>query len=793
MSFYNHNDVEKKWREVWAKKDLYATDEDFKKEKCYVLDMYPYPSGEGLHVGHIENYTATDIYSRFKRMNGFNVLHPIGWDAFGLPAENYAIKTGVHPKETTAKAIKNFTEQIKSTGISYDWSREIGTHTPEYYRWTQWFFLLLYKNGLAYKKEAKVNWDPVDQTVLANEQVLADGTAERSGAKVEKREMAQWFFKITDYADALVDDLDSIDWPESTVTNQRNWIGRSSGAEIDFKIKDSGLDISVFTTRPDTLFGTTYIVLAPEHELVEKLKSSIENWQEVEKYIKEAENKTDLDRQKDEKEKTGVELIGVKAINPANQEEIPIFIADYVLSGYGTGAIMAVPAHDERDFAFAKKFNLSIQEVLSSKDNITEIYTGDGALINSGEFDGLTSEEVKEKITKKVGGEMKTTYKLRDWLISRQRYWGAPIPIVYDPEGNPHAVPEEHLPWLLPDDVDFEPKGYSPLSKSKELKERTKKIFGEGWTPEVDTMDTFVCSSWYFLRFTDPKNDKEFASKSQMKKWMPVDLYMGGAEHTVLHLLYSRFFVKVLKKLGYIEFDEPFSKLRHQGMILAEDGRKMSKSLGNVINPNEVIENYGADTLRVYEMFMGPIEDAKPWNTESIIGPRRFLERVWRMSEIKEIKSEIKIVENTLHQTIKKITEDIESLKFNTAISSMMIFVNIAEKEKSITKKQLETFLVLLAPFAPYITEELWEKIGNNSSIHLEKWPEYDESKIVSDTVFVAVQINGKTRGGVESISGANEKAILELIKSDSKLSKWLNGEVKKVIYIENRLINIVV
>jgi leucyl-tRNA synthetase len=746
--------------------------------------------------------------------------------------------------------------------------------------------------------------------VLANEQVLSDGTAERSGAKVEKRDLAQWFFKITDYADALIDDLDKVDWPESTVASQKNWIGRSEGAEILFKVKDTDFDIKVFTTRPDTLFGATYMVFAPEHELLNNNELGIKNYEEVEKYIKKTEKKSDLDRQKGEKEKTGVELVGVKAINPANNEEIPIFIADYVLSGYGTGAIMAVPAHDERDFEFATKYELPIKPVIlktqeqsysfvmgvdeedlnklgitvvektesgffkitipfdrleeykifirewmrpgfwnefstnngfyfifkhkdghleemelntetndlidrygmtfndkSENETPENVYTwlsansfyknilihpDEGVLVNSGEFDGLSSEEAREKITKKVGGEMKTTYKLRDWLISRQRYWGAPIPIVYDPEGNPHAIPEEHLPWLLPEDVDFEPKGYSPLSKSKELKERTEKIFGEGWTPEVDTMDTFVCSSWYYFRFTDSQNDKEFASKAQIKKWMPVDLYMGGAEHTVLHLLYSRFFTKVLNKLGYIDIGEPFLKLRHQGMILAEDGRKMSKSIGNVINPNEVVKNYGADTLRMYEMFMGPIEDAKPWNTESIIGPRKFLERVWRMFGIVE-NDQNDIVEIALHQTIKKVTEDIESLKFNTAISAMMIFVNVVEKEKAITEKQFGLFLVLLAPFAPFITEELWEKIGDTTSIHLEKWPEYDESKLVSDTVSVAVQVNGKTRGTVESPNGASEEEVLALVRADEDLSKWMDGEAKKIVYVENRLISIVI
>src|SRR3990167_4879149 len=506
MEKYNHKEIEKKWQDRWEKDGTFRAEADSSKPKAYILDMFPYPSGDGLHVGHVEGYTATDIYSRYKRMRGFNVLHPMGWDAFGLPAENYAIKTGVPPQETTDKSINNFRNQIKALGLSYDWSREVGTHNPDYYRWTQWLFAKFFEKGLVYKKKALVNWDPIDQTVLANEQVLPDGTAERSGAKVEKRDLEQWFFKITDYADELADSLEEVDWPESTKTNQRNWIGRSEGAQIKFQITNSKSQIEVFTTRPDTLFGATYLVLAPEHEEISNLKSQITNWDETLRYIEVTKNKSDMERNAEGKEKTGVELKGIKAINPANKEEIPVWIADYVLGHYGTGAIMAVPAHDERDHEFAKKFGLPIREI--------------------------ELEDPKD-ITKRVGGTWTKKYRLRDWLISRQRYWGAPIPIVYDPSGKPHAIPAEHLPWMLPTDVAFKPTGTSPLGQSKELLERTEKIFGKGWTPEIDTMDTFACSSWYFFRFTDSRNDKEFASKDALQKWLPIDLYVGGAEHTV--------------------------------------------------------------------------------------------------------------------------------------------------------------------------------------------------------------------------------------------------------------------
>jgi len=765
MEKYNHKEIEKKWQERWEKEGTFRAEEDSSKPKAYILDMFPYPSGDGLHVGHVEGYTATDIYSRYKRMCGFNVLHPMGWDAFGLPAENYAIKTGVPPQETTDKSINNFRKQIKALGLSYDWSREVGTHNPDYYRWTQWLFAKFFEKGLVYKKKALVNWDPVDQTVLANEQVLPDGTAERSGAKVEKRDLEQWFFKITDYADELADSLEEVDWPESTKTNQRNWIGRSEGAQIKFQITNSKSQIEVFTTRPDTLFGATYLVLAPEHEEISNLKSQITNWDETLRYIEVTKNKSDMERNAEGKEKTGVELKGIKAINPANKEEIPVWIADYVLGHYGTGAIMAVPAHDERDHEFAKKFGLPIREI--------------------------ELEDPKE-ITKRVGGTWTKKYRLRDWLISRQRYWGAPIPIVYDPQGVAHAVPEEHLPWMLPTDVEFKPTGTSPLGQSKELLRRTERIFGKGWTPEIDTMDTFVCSSWYFFRFVDPNNDKEFASNAEIQKWLPVDLYVGGAEHTVLHLLYARFFTKALRDMGYISFGEPFLKLRHQGIILAEDSRKMSKRWGNVINPDDMTAKFGADALRMYEMFMGPLEAMKPWSTKNIAGLERFLERIWRLSSQGQSLAQgsprtvlSPTLDTLLNQTIKKVGDDIESLKMNTAVSALMILLN--ELEKSPSREAYEIFLQLLAPFAPHMASELAEK----HSIDLSVWPVYDKSKLIAETIKIAVQVNGKVRGTIELPVDASEDEAVRLARAAA--GKWLTATEKKVIYVPGKIINFVV
>ncbi|HVV39218.1 MAG TPA: leucine--tRNA ligase [Candidatus Paceibacterota bacterium] len=797
---YDHKAIEKKWQKKWADENAFAASDSSDKQKLYILDMFPYPSGAGLHVGHVEGYTATDIYSRFKRMQGYNVLHPMGWDAFGLPAENYAIKTGVPPVKTTDEAIKTFTRQINSLGLSYDWSREIGTHTPEYYKWTQWFFLFLYNKGLAEKRRAKVNWCPKDQTVLANEQVV-NGCCERCGTEVVQKDLEQWFFKITKYADALVDDLDQVDWPESTKIAQRNWIGRSEGAEIKFDISNSSESITVFTTRADTIFGATYLVLAPEHPLLQKLKNHIENWEsEVLPYMEVVKNKTDIERQEEGKEKTGVELKGIKAINPANQEEIPVFVADYVLGNYGTGAIMAVPAHDRRDREFADVFGLPIRKVVEPgnprimetaklKSGSTEdIFVGENILINSGDFTGLQSAEAKKKITEAVGGKMVKTYRLRDWLISRQRYWGAPIPVVYDPEGKPHAVPEEHLPWLLPTDVEFKPTGTSPLGQSKELLERTEKIFGIGWKPEIDTMDTFVCSSWYYFRFADPRNSKEFASKEAMQKWLPVDLYVGGAEHTVLHLLYSRFITKVLQQEGYITFGEPFKKLRHQGIILAEDGNKMSKSKGNVINPDDVVATYGADTLRVYEMFMGPLEAMKPWNTQNILGARRFLEHVWDLQE--KVTDGIAGAMDMVHRkTVEKVSSDLEHLKFNTAISALMIFVGEA-KRKEINRAQYEDLLRLLSPLAPHITSEIAERMGYS----LDAWPQPNTSDLPVFNTPIAIQVNGKLRATIELPPAATQEEALAAARKDPAVARWLAlGKEEKAVYVAGRIISFAV
>ncbi len=1128
MKSYDHKKIEKKWRAQWEEKKAYATDTDPNKPKYYVLDMFPYPSGAGLHVGHPKGYIASDIVARKKRMEGNRVLHPMGWDAFGLPAENYAIKTGTPPQKTTDESIATFKSQISNLSLSYDWDREIGSHRPDYYRWTQWLFTKFFERGLVYKKKALVNWDPIDQTVLANEQVLADGTAERSGAVVEKKDLEQWFFKITDYADELVDKLDTIDWPESTKINQRNWIGRSEGAEIDFplemgkkfkfvilhgfqsapdrprwiwakeKLEEMGhevilpalpnpdepteegwvstalnattydentvlvghslgsvaalkvlekLDrpiarlvtvggfvsknfkdnprpfestfewkfdgekirknvgsvtvlhdprdnavsdtqakeladllqvpvtigtsnephftgdtepdvvmwlrptIRVFTTRADTLFGATFLVLAPEHPWVTlalEHKTVLQNNDEVAAYVQKSKLKSDIERLSLEKEKTGVALMGVHAVNPASGEKMPLYVADYVLGHYGTGAVMGVPAHDERDHAFAEKYSIAIKQVVApamsasgprpdavqegipfaerravmsivkhwekdeylciqwkdfdvrtfvsggmevgetpeetgarevreetgyknvrfvrrvGPDSIVEfyhrvkkqnvrahftyvyfemqndereeiaaeesakhevvwkkademiefltiiekervwkeflensgdLYDGEGVLINSDEFDGVTSEEARKRITE-MHGRAKKTYKLRDWLISRQRYWGAPIPVVYDPSGTPHAIPAEHLPWLLPTDVEYLPKGTSPLGSSKELFERTERIFGKGWKPEIDTMDTFACSSWYFFRFADPHNDTEFASKAALREWLPVDLYIGGAEHTVLHLLYARFFTKGLRDMGYLTFDEPFLKLRHQGLIVAEDGRKMSKRYGNVINPDDIVETYGADTLRVYEMFMGPFQDSIAWNTQSMIGARRFLERAYRAAEYVTDAAKIddakyKTVDRILHQSIKKVGEDIDAFKFNTAVSQLMILLNAIEKEKQVGVEQWNSFLKLLSPFAPHIAEELWHDAGNADSIHAMQWPAFDDATLVSDTVIYAIQVDGKTRGEISLPSGADKSAI-ESAAKEVVASRLEGKTISRTILVPGKLVNFV-
>ncbi|MBI4709213.1 MAG: leucine--tRNA ligase [Candidatus Portnoybacteria bacterium] len=828
--------------------------------------MFPYPSGDGLHTGHVESYTATDIISRYWRMKGKNVLHPQGFDAFGLPAENFAIKTKIHPSQTTQKAIATFKQQMNMLGFSYDWSREVNSSDPKYYKWTQWFFLLLYKNGLAYRGKAKVNWCNSCQTVLANEQAEG-GVCERCGSPVVQKDLEQWFFKITDLIESkgatsgLLQGLDKIDWPESTKAGQRNWIGKSEGAQFKMEIitsttpasghpssaeegtKGEVLDyIEVFTTRLDTVFGMTFALIAPEHKIINELKSQIENWSEVEKYIEEARKKSELQRISETKEKTGVEIKGVKVINPFTEQEIPVFISDFVLAHYGTGAVMAVPGHDQRDYEFAKKFNLPIIEVIKSEDRKSSIekeaFIEDGVLANSREYDNTTSAKAREKliewIQKNNLGEKKINYKMRDWLVSRQRYWGAPIPIIYCPQcchsrpasqyganleneksgsriksgmtefeiteidGKKYAmvpIPEKDLPVLLPDDVDFMPHGESPLSKSKKFHDVSCPKCGEKAKRESDTMDTFVCSSWYHFRYADPKNEKEFASKEKIEKWLPVDLYVGGAEHTVLHLLYSRFFTKALHNLGYIDFDEPFLKMRHQGIILAEDGQKMSKSLGNVINPDSVVAQYGADALRMFEMFMGPLEDAKPWNTKGITGIYRFLEKAWRISLKFKVKSEKSGLEvkSLIHKTIKKVSEDIEKLKFNTAISALMVLLNEIEKNEEMPIEVFEKFLILLSPFAPHISEEIWSQLGHEESIFKEKWPEYNPELIKEEIIELIIQINGKVRDTISVAVDISETDAKKLALESEKIKKYLLGrEPKKIIFVKEKLINIV-
>jgi len=936
MDRYNHKKIEQKWQKIWDEKDLYLTDinKETDKGNFYLLDMFPYPSGDGLHMGHTEGYSATDIYYRYKRMQGYNVLHPQGFDSFGLPAENYAIKTGTHPSETTKANGSNYLRQWSGLGLGHDFKNIFYTSDPEYYTWTQWLFGQFYKNNLVYRKTDTVNWCNSCNTIIANEQV-EDGKCERCGSEIIQKTIPAWLFKITDFADALIDDLDSVDWPEATKKKQKNWIGKSEGSEIDFIIKDREEKITVFTTRADTLFGATYVVLAPEHQLIQDLLDAVTNSDEVQAYIDTTAKKTELDRLEN-KEKTGVQLKGIVAINPANNEEIPVYTADYALVNYATGAVMAVPAHDERDFEFATKFGLPINEVVAEhvvmtgdyatrkdvetlerrcvdaiiehptddtffliadplehfvgggtegedelialgreiveesgftnfdvvkrvvahavcegyrstkdKNQITDsafyhvklkdltqvaseiedgnhkarwvpraeiaaclgwghhqtawrmlnengIYSGTGLLRNSGEFNNMTSQEAKVAITKHVGGKMKSTYRLRDWSISRQRYWGCPIPMVYDPEGNAHFVGEENLPWLLPTDVDFVPTGVSPLAKSEELQQRVTKLFGEGWTPEVDTMDTFVDSSWYFLRYPDMHNTNEFCSKEALQRWQPVDLYIGGAEHTYMHLLYARFFVKALNKIGIVDFIEPFKKLRHQGMVNDKEGKKMSKSKGNVVNPDDMVERFGADAVRTYMMFAAPLEDDVIWNEDNIVGVYRFLEKVWALQEkIKEEQNDK--VEKELHKLIKSVGEQIEDLKYNTPVSDMMKFVNFASKGEGITKDQFFRFIQLLSPYAPHMTDEISESLGNNLVLD-SVWPKFDHSQLVDEEVTIGVQVQGKRRGDITVPTQATEDQVMDVARSNKDIAKWLDeGEIRKVIYVPGKILNIIV
>ncbi len=804
---FNHEEIEKKWQKAWKESGIYNVGErDTSKEKEFVLVEWPYPSGN-LHVGHWFAFAVVDIYVRARRMQGKQVLFPIGFDAFGLPAENAAIKNNLDPKAWTESNIEYMKTQLESMGNAFSWDKTTSSTDSEYYKWTQWMFTQFFEKDIAYRGVGIVNWCPGCNTVIANEQVLQNGTCERSGDVIEKRQMPQWMLRITKYADRLIDDLDALAWPEHIKESQRQWIGRSTGAEInfllDFKKNPEDNDnrgpngeraqIPVFTTRPDTLYGATYMVLAPEHPWVtlaiDEHHDVLENKEEIAEYVRLAKDKSEIERTNANKEKTGVEIKGVKAINPATGKEIPIFVADYVLAGYGTGAIMAVPAHDERDFAFATKFDLNVIEVVGSGNELP--FTGASVLSHSEEFDGMSSEEAKEAITNKVGGKLTNTYRLRDWSIGRQRYWGVPIPIVYDPEGKAHVVPKEHLPWLLPTDADPKPTGVPPLSKSTELKERTEKIFGAGWTPEVETMDTFVDSSWYFLRYLDAKNDEELSSKNAQDAWMPIDTYFGGAEHTTMHLLYSRFWQKALYDLGLVSLSEPYTMRINRGLVLGPDGNKMSKSKGNVIDPDEQVKRLGADTVRMYLAFMGPYGEVTnyPWNIDGIAGLRRFLERVYGLTE--HI-NDTEAVETTkqLHKTIAKVTTDISTYKFNTAISALMIFLNVAEKN-GISIESYTTFLRLIAPFAPHIIDELWSNVDQSGSVHEAVWPSVNSEFLKDDVVTLSVQINGKMRGTVEVPRDSTQDAILEIINNTPEISHKIASTIKKIIFVPNKIINL--
>jgi leucyl-tRNA synthetase len=802
---FNHLQIEKKWQQYWADNKTFKTENETDKPKFYALDMFPYPSGAGLHVGHPEGYTATDILSRFKRMQGYNVLHPMGWDAFGLPAEQYALDTGNDPAEFTAKNIATFKRQIQELGFSYDWDREINTTDPEYYKWTQWIFIQLYKKGLAYVDEVAVNWCPALGTVLANEEVI-DGKSERGSHPVERRPMKQWMLKITAYADRLIDDLEEVDWPESIKDMQRNWIGRSEGAEVTFSIDGTGENFTVFTTRPDTLFGATYCVLAPEHKLVEQITTA-EQRQAVEAYLEKVKMKSDLERTDLAKEKTGV-FTGAYAVNPINGKKMPIWIADYVLASYGTGAIMAVPAHDERDYEFATEFGLEITAVLEGGDISKEAFTGDGKHINSDFLDGLNKEDgiakAIEWLEEKGVGEKKISYRLRDWLFSRQRYWGEPIPMIHWEDGTTTPVPESELPLVLPKTDNIRPSGTgeSPLANISEWVNVVDPETGKKGRRETNTMPQWAGSSWYFLRYIDPTNKEAIADPELLKRWLPVDIYIGGAEHAVLHLLYARFWHKVLYDLGVVHTKEPFHKLFNQGMILGEGNEKMSKSKGNVVNPDEIISSHGADTLRLYEMFMGPLEASVAWSTNGLDGARRFLDRIWRLfinEEDGTIAAKIqasddKTLEKSYHQTVKKVTEDYEGIRFNTAISQMMVFINDCYKADVIPTAYAEGFVKMLAPMVPHVAEELWQQLGHDATLSYEQWPTYDESKLVDDEVEVAVQVAGKVRAKIIVAKDASKEEIEKVALADDKVQEYMAGkDLVKIIVIPGKLVNIVV
>ena len=805
---YNHRVIEKKWQKYWDENKTFKTLDDHTKEKFYALDMFPYPSGAGLHVGHPEGYTATDILSRYKRANGYNVLHPMGWDAFGLPAEQYALDTGNDPRDFTKTNIDTFRRQIKELGFSYDWDREVNTTDPNYYKWTQWIFKKLYEKGLAYVDEVPVNWCPALGTVLSNEEVI-DGKSERGGHPVERRPMRQWVLKITDYAEKLLADLDILDWPESLKAMQRNWIGKSVGAEIDFKIEGTDKVFTVFTTRADTVFGVSYCVLAPEHKLVEEIVTE-EQRAAVEEYLNIVKRKSDLERTDLNKDKTGV-FTGAYAINPVNGEKVELWIADYVLASYGTGAVMAVPAHDERDYEFATKFNLPIKAVIEDNGEVVVPFFGDGKHINSDFINGLNNEEAIAKVIEfleenKVG-RSKVTYKLRDWLFSRQRYWGEPIPIIHWEDGTMTTVPDSELPLLLPETDNIKPSGTgeSPLANIEEWLNVVDPETGKKGKRETNTMPQWAGSCWYYLRYIDPHNDEMFADPEKLKYWLPVDVYIGGAEHAVLHLLYARFWHKVLYDLGLVPTREPFQKLFNQGMILAEgkDGRpeKMSKSKGNVVNPDDIIVSHGADTLRVYEMFMGPLDASIAWSENGLDGSRRFLDRVYRLfvdEETGKVNDKVQDKDNaelevSYNFTVKKVSEDIEILGFNTAISQLMVFVNDCYKAEYIPRKYALGFIQLLAPFAPHLAEEMWEIYGNTESISYVPWPTFDESKLVSDTVEIVVQLMGKVKAKLDVKKDLTPAELEQIVLANEEVKELIEGkQVMKVIVVPGRLVNIV-
>ena len=799
---YNHKAVEEKWQKIWEDKGVFHASDDTEKEKFYALIEFPYPSGQGLHVGHPRPYTALDTVARKRRLEGYNVLYPIGWDAFGLPTENYAIKNHIHPEIVTKKNIARFKKQIQSLGISFDWSREINTTDPEYYKWTQWIFIQLYKHGLAYKKEMNVNWCTSCKCVLANEEVV-NGVCERCGSEVVHKVKSQWMLKITEYADRLINDLDLVNYPDRVKAQQKNWIGRSKGAEVDFTTT-TGDTLTIYTTRADTLYGATYMVISPEHPMIEKWADKISNMDEIKKYQEAAARKSDFERTEVAKEKTGVRIDGVNAINPVNNKEIPIFISDYVLVSYGTGAIMAVPAHDTRDWEFAKKFDLPIIEVVKGGNVQEEAYTdcAKGIMVNSGMLDGLTVDEAKKKIidwlTSEGKGHSKVNYKLRDWVFSRQRYWGEPIPMVYCEKCGYVPIDEKDLPLRLPMVESYEPtdNGESPLAKMTDWVNTTCPCCGKPAKRETDTMPQWAGSSWYYLRYMDPHNKNAIASKEALNYWSPVDWYNGGMEHTTLHLLYSRFWHKFLYDIGVVPTPEPYAKRTSHGMILGENGEKMSKSRGNVVNPDEIVDEYGADTMRLYEMFIGDFEKAAPWSKASIRGCRRFVERYWNLQSVlidgDKIRPEL---EGAFNKAIKKVGEDIENIKFNTAIATLMALINDISNVKSINKEELRIFSILLNPFAPHVTEEVYEacKLGNGILAEAE-WPEYDESKCVDESVEIVVQVNGKIKAKLNIPVDADKDAVLDLAKNDENVKKAIDGmKIIKEIVVPKKLVNLVV